>query len=80
MKSSCGHGDAQEPEKALGGAEEVAYFRAKAKYLRHVASTAAPGFMRPTAIINLLERLAGEFEERAFEVERELRARLARKN
>jgi hypothetical protein len=79
MKSSCGQGNAQEPEKTLG-AEEVAYFRAKAEYLRRVASTAAPRFMRPTAIINLLERLAGEFEERAFEVERELRARLARKN
>jgi hypothetical protein len=73
---SFGHGDVFEPKDRVG-AEEVAYFRAKAVYLRRVASAAKPGFVHSAIIIRLLERLAGDFEERAFEVERELKARHA---
>lgn len=76
MKTSCGHGDLYEPKDQMGAAE-VAYFRAKAVYLRGVASAVKPGVVHPAAIIRLLERLAGDFEERAFEVERELKAREA---
>jgi hypothetical protein len=77
MKTSCGHGEAYECKDQVGAAE-VAYFRAKAEYLRRAAIAAAKsGFMHPAAIIRLLERLAGEFEKRAFEVERELKARHA---
>jgi hypothetical protein len=73
MKTSRGHGGVYEPKDQVGAAE-VAYFRAKAEYFRRVASTVKPGFLHPAAIIRSLERLAGDFEERAFEVERELKA------
>ena len=76
VHTSCGHGGVYEPEDEVG-AQEVAYFRAKAEYFRRVASTVKPGFVHPATIIRLLERLAGDFEERAFEVERELKGRQA---
>jgi hypothetical protein len=78
MKTSRGHGGVYEPKDQVGAAE-VAYFRAKAEYFRRVASTVKPGFLHPAAIIRSLERLAGDFEERALEVERELRARHTRR-
>ena len=78
MTTSRGHGGVYEP-KGQVGAEEVAYFRAKAEYLRRVASAVKPGFVHPAAIIRLLVRLAGDFEERAFEVERELKTRHAQR-
>lgn len=74
MKTSCGNSGVYEP-KNPASAEELAYFRAKAAYLRRVASAAKPGIVHPATIIRLLERLAGDFDERAFEVERELKAR-----
>ena len=78
MKTSCGHRGVY-AAKDQAGTEEVAYFRAKAEHFRRVASTVKPGFVHPAAIIRLLERLAGDFEERAFEVERELKGRQARR-
>lgn len=75
---SFGHGDVYETKDQVG-AEEVAYFRAKAEYLRRIASAAKPGFVHPATISRLLERLAGDFDERAFEVECELKARHAQR-
>lgn len=78
MKTSCGHRGVYEPKNRVSAAE-VAYFRAKAEYLRRIAGTVKPGFVYPAAIIRLLERLAGDFDERAFEIERELKEREAQR-
>ena len=71
---SFGQRDVYESKDQVGS-EEVAYFRGKAEYLRRVASAAKPGFVHSATVVRLLERLADDFEERAFEVERELKAR-----
>jgi hypothetical protein len=77
MESSCLSGDPCGPKHSVR-TEEIAYFRAKADYLRRVASAVGkPGFMHPAAIIRLLDRLAAEFESRASEIERELKMRRA---
>ena len=59
--------------------QDVAYLRDKADYIRLVARSAAtPGTLDAPGITTLLERLAREFEERAFEIERDLKARRSR--
>jgi hypothetical protein len=78
MAGSYNRGDARNPEIAFGS-QDVAYLRAKAAYLRRVATAAIkPEFMDPAVTIKLLEGLAYEFEKRALEIECELRARHSR--
>jgi hypothetical protein len=79
MKTSCGHSGVYEPKYRVSAAE-VAYFRAKAAYLRRVASTVKPGIVYPAVIIRLLERLADDFDERSFEIKRELKGREAQRD